>query len=69
MTHNCDYLPHTFRFIFQLDTDFPFQFCVFITVKSPSVTQRSVFQENVFKKRKTYRLNYFRKTEAQIINT
>ena len=32
-TYNCDYLKHsTFRFkliVFQLDTDFPSQFCVF----------------------------------------
>ena len=31
-----------------LSTDFPSQFCVF-TVKSPSVTQRSISQENAFK--------------------
>ena len=52
---NCDYLPHTvFHFYlidFQLNTDFPFQFCVF-TVKSPSVTRRSVSKENAFKKSK-----------------
>ena len=35
--------------IFQLYIDFPFQFGVF-TVKSPSVTQRSVSQENAYKK-------------------
>ena len=39
-TYNCDYLKHrTFRFnliVFQLDTDFPSQFCVF-TVKSPNL--------------------------------
>ena len=34
---------------FQLNTDFPSQFCVF-TVKSPSVTHRSVSQENSYKK-------------------
>ena len=48
-----DYLKHnTFRFNlidFQLNADFPSQFCVF-TVKSPSVTQRSVSQENAYKK-------------------
>ena len=39
---------------FQLNTDFPSQLCVFIvsTVKSPSVTQRSVSQENAFKESK-----------------
>ena len=51
-TYNCDYLKHsTFRFNlidFQLNTDFPSQFCVF-TVKSSSVTQRSVSQENAKK--------------------
>ena len=52
-TYNCDYLKHnTFRFnliVFQLDTDSPPNFAVF-TVKSPSVTQRSVSQENAYKK-------------------
>ena len=37
--------------IVPLDTDFPLQFA-FFTVKSPSVTQRSVTQENAFKKSK-----------------
>ena len=54
-TYQCDYLQHsTFRFNlmdFQLNADFPSQICVF-TVKSPSVTQRSVSQENAFKKSK-----------------
>ena len=54
-TYNCDYLKHNaFRFNlidFQLNTDFTSQFCgVFFTVNSPSVTQRSVSQENAFKK-------------------
>ena len=52
-TYNCDYLQHsTFRFNlidFQLNTGFPSQF---FTVKSPSVTQRPVSQENAFKKSK-----------------
>ena len=52
-TYNYDYLKYnTFRFNFidfQLYIDFPFKFCVF-TVKSPSVTQRSVSQENAYKK-------------------
>ena len=52
-TYNYDYLKHsTFRFNFidfQLYIDFLFQICVF-TVKSPSVTQRSVSQENAYKK-------------------
>ena len=54
-TYYCECLPHTtFRFYsadLQLDTDFPSQF-MFFTVKSPSVTQRSVSQENALKKRK-----------------
>ena len=54
-TFHSDYLPYTtFRFYlisFQLNTDFPSQFCVF-TVKSFSVTQRSVSQENAFEKSK-----------------
>ena len=53
-TYNCDYLQHsTFRFNlinFQLNTDFFSQFCIFFFVKTPSVTQRSVSQENAFKK-------------------
>ena len=52
-TYNCDYLKlSTFHFNlidFQLNTDFPSQFCVFI-VKSPSVTQRLVSQKNAYKK-------------------
>ena len=52
-TYNFNYLKHdTFRFNlfdFQLDTDIPSQFGVF-TTKSPSVTQRSVAQENAYKK-------------------
>ena len=52
-TYNCDYLKHgTVRFNlidFQLNTDFPSQFGVF-TVKSPSVTQRSVSQDTGYKK-------------------
>ena len=51
--YNCGYLKHTtFRFNlidFQLNTDFPPQFCVF-TVKSHSLTQRSVSQEKAYKK-------------------
>ena len=53
-TYNCDYLKHsTFRFNlidFQLNTDFPSQFCVFYRKITPSVTQRSVSQENAYKK-------------------
>ena len=52
--YHCDYLLHTKFFFylinFQLNTDFPSKFCFFLTVKSPSVTQRSVSQENAFKK-------------------
>ena len=44
----------TFRFEnfidFQLYIDFPFQFCVFYPKITPSVTQRSVSQENAYKK-------------------
>ena len=51
--YNCDYLQHnTFRFNFidfQLNTNFPSQFCVFYR-KSPTVTQRLVSQENAYKK-------------------
>ena len=51
--YTCGYLKHsTFRFNlfnFQLNTDFPSNFA-FFTVKSPSVAQRSVSQENAHKK-------------------
>ena len=54
--YNCDNLQHnTFRFNlldFHLNRVFPSQFCGFFTVKSPSVTQRSVSEENAFKKSK-----------------
>ena len=55
-TYNYDYLRHSifrFNFIdFQLYADFPFQISnfAFFTVKSPSVTQRSVSQGNAYKK-------------------
>ena len=52
-TYNCDYLKHsTFRFSlidFQLKTDSLPNFA-FFTLKSPSVTQRSVSQEKAYKK-------------------
>ena len=53
-TYNCDYLKRsTLRFNlidFQLNTDFPSQFCVFYRKITYSVTQRSVSQENAYKK-------------------
>ena len=52
-TYNCNYQKHsTFHFNlidFQLNTDFPSNFA-FFTVKSPSVTQRLVSQENAYEK-------------------
>ena len=52
-TYNYDYLKYsTFRFNF-IDFQiyrFPFPILLFFTVKSPSVTQRSVSQENAYKK-------------------
>ena len=61
-TYSCNYLQHsTFRLNltdFQLNTDFPSQFCVFYR-KSPRVTQRSVSQESAFKRAKTRRLFFF----------
>ena len=54
-TYNCGYLQHsTFRFNlidFQVNTDFPSQTYIF-TVKTHTITQRSVSQENAFKKSK-----------------
>ena len=62
--YNCNYLQHsTFRFNlidFQLNTDFPSIFW-FFTVKSSCVTQRSVSQENAFKKSKNPS-SFFRRT-------
>ena len=56
-TYNCDYLKHsTFRFNlfnFQLNTDFLLNFACF-TVKSPSVTQKSVSLENAYKYKKSW---------------
>ena len=53
-TYNYHYQKHnTFRFNFidfQLYIDFPFPILRFFTVKSPSVIQRSVSQENAYKK-------------------
>ena len=46
---------HFYFIDFQLNRDFPSQLCVF-NVKSLSVTQRSGFQENAFKKSKNRRL-------------
>ena len=51
-TYNCDYLKrNTYRFNlidFQLNADFPSQFCVFY--RKITYTQRSVSQENAYKK-------------------
>ena len=52
---------------FSVEYRFPFPIVCFVTVESPSVTQRSVSQENALKKRaKTCRL-FFAKLKAQII--
>ena len=49
-------LTHTiFRFYtinFQLNTDFPSQFCIFFIPKSPSIAQRSVFKKMLKKNKK-----------------
>ena len=51
-TYNCDCLKYsTFRFNlidFQLNTDFPSQFCVFY--RKITFIQKSVSQENAYKK-------------------
>ena len=64
-TYNCDHLPHTifgFYFIdFQLNTDLLPNLAAFFTVKSPGVTQRSVSQENDFKRSKNLSAFFFRK--------
>ena len=55
-TYNCDYLPHTiFRFyLTDLQNKYIFLFPIlrFLPQKLPTVTQRSVSQENVFRKSK-----------------
>ena len=72
-TYNCDYLPHIiFRFCsidLQLNKDFLSQFCVFFfcfffyrKFKSPGVAQRSVSQENAFKKSKSPSAFFFHNT-------
>ena len=54
--YNCDYLKHNTFCLhlidFQLNRDFPSQFGIFFTVKSQSVTKRSVFLEKCYKKTK-----------------
>ena len=54
--YKSDYLMYTifcfYQLNFQLNTDFTSQFGIF-TVKSPTVTQRSISQEYAFKKSKT----------------
>ena len=53
-TNNGDYLKHsTFLYNlidFQLKTDFPSQFCVFYRKITLSVTEKTVSQENAYKK-------------------
>ena len=52
-TCDYDYLKHsTFRQLNRFSVKYrsPFPFCVFLTVKSPSVTQRLISQENAYKK-------------------
>ena len=39
----------TSHFVKMLNTGFPSQFAIFFTIKSPSVIQRLVSQENAFK--------------------
>ena len=51
---NGDYLTHT---IFQFEFDLNVQLCVF-PVKSPSVTQRSVSQENALKRAELHYIAY-----------
>ena len=51
-TYNCDYLPYTLFHLYLIDfllnTDFPSNCCIF----NHSITQKSVSQENAFKKSK-----------------
>ena len=66
-SYDCDYVQHTtfcfYLIDFQLNTNFPSKFCVF-TVKSPSVTQRSVSRDNAFEKSKIQSPFFFLKTIA-----
>ena len=54
---NCVYMPHT---IFWVKYRFPFRILRFFTETSPSVTQRSVSQENAFKNSKNLSLFFLK---------
>ena len=53
-TYNCDYLDHsTFRFNlidFQLNTDFPSQFCIFFPLNHLASLKDRFLKENAYKK-------------------
>ena len=69
-TYNCDYLKHsTFRFNlidFQLNTDFPSQFCVFLPQNHLASLKDQFLKKMLIKRAKTRRL-FFTKLQAQII--
>ena len=49
-TYNCDYLKHSKLRFNLIDLQISLPNFAFFTTKSPSVTQRSVSQENAYKK-------------------
>ena len=69
-TYNCDYLKHnTFRFNFidfQLNTDFPSQFCVFLPQNHLASLKDQFLKKMLIKRAKTCRF-FFTKLQAQII--
>ena len=69
-TYNCDYLKHsTLRFNlidFQLNTDFPSQFCVFLP-QNHLASLKDRFLKKMLKKRAKTRRLFFTKLKAQII--
>ena len=64
-TYNCDYLEYStfcFNLIdFQLNTDFPSQFCVFLRQNRLALFKDRFLKEMLLKRAKTRRL-YFRRT-------
>ena len=69
-TYNCDYPKHsTFRFNlidFQLNTDFPSQFCAFLPLNHLVSLKDRFLKKMLIKRAKTRRL-FFTKLQAQII--
>ena len=68
--YNCDYLQHNISRFNLIDfslIEFFLPSFAFFTVKSPSVIQRSVSEENAYKKSKNPSPFFFAKLQAEII--